>query len=195
MELDTEITTNLEEEPRLVSKKATYSLRVAFMAIMTALVTIVTFYMTIPITPTGGYFNVGEGIIYITAILFGPFIGAFAGGVGASMADLFLGFGNFAPITLVVKSIEGFVVGFVFRYLKKRNGSTLWKKTAAILLGIPILVLGYFIGEYYILGQGPVAYLEIPWNLIQGLGGLIIALPLIAALERITFLKDQDVFS
>ena len=145
----------------------------------------------------GGYFNIGEAIIYFAAILFGPYVGAFAGGVGAGMADFFLGYTNYAPITLVVKALEGFVVGYAFRYLRKFDSKPikLRSKTVAILLGVPVMVLGYLIAEYYILGYGPAAYLEIPWNLIQCGGGLIIALPLINIIEKTKILQNHNVFS
>ena len=196
MELDTEIATDFKEEPRVIpSKISSISLQVALMAIMTALVTIVTYYLPIPIPITGGFFNLGEGIIYTTAIMFGPFLGGFAGGVGAATADMLLGYGEFVPITLITKFLEGVVVGYVFRHLKKRTGSTLQNKIVAILLGTLIMVLGYLLGEYFILDMGPAAYGEIPFNLIQCGAGLIIALPLIAALEKTSFLQDQDVFS
>ena len=108
MELDTEIATDFKEEPRVIpSKISSISLQVALMAIMTALVTIVTYYLPIPIPITGGFFNLGEGIIYTTAIMFGPFLGGFAGGVGAATADMLLGYGEFVPITLITKFLEG----------------------------------------------------------------------------------------
>jgi uncharacterized membrane protein len=196
MGLDTGAATDFEEKPRVISSKvSSISLRVALTAIMTALVTIVTSYLPIPIPITGGIFNLGEGIIYTTAILFGPYLGGFAGGVGAATADMLLGYSEFAPITLVVKMFEGFVVGYAFRYLKKHTGSNMRNKIVAILLGIPVMVAGYWLGEFFILDMGPAAYGEVPFNLIQCGVGLIIALLLIAALEKITFLQDQDVFS
>jgi len=67
---------------------------------------------TISVPATSGYFNIGETIIYITAILFGPYVGAIAGGVGAAISDMLLA-PVFAPGTLVIKALEGAIVGFL----------------------------------------------------------------------------------
>nr|HOP09611.1 ECF transporter S component [Candidatus Methanofastidiosa archaeon] len=80
---------------------------IAIRASFTALVFIATAIIPpIPIAATGGYFNFGETAIYITAFLFGGITAGFAGGVGSALADLYLGFGSFAPITFVVKGVE-----------------------------------------------------------------------------------------
>jgi uncharacterized membrane protein len=84
---------------------------------MTALVALATMVFTMYIPTTSGFFNIGESMIYVTAIVFGPGIGAFAGGVGSAMADLLLGYSIYAPGTLVIKGLEGFVVGALYRRL------------------------------------------------------------------------------
>ncbi len=62
---------------------------------------------------TGGYFNLGESIIYLAAILHGPLVAALAGGIGASLADLSTGYGIFAPGTFIIKFIEGYLAGWL----------------------------------------------------------------------------------
>ncbi|MHA1694562.1 MAG: ECF transporter S component, partial [Candidatus Helarchaeota archaeon] len=61
---------------------------VTITAMMTALVAITTFAIQLYIPATSGYFNIGEIIIYTSAIIFGPIIGGISGGVGAAIADL-----------------------------------------------------------------------------------------------------------
>ena len=69
-------------------------------AIFAALVFVVTSQIPpIPIPATSGYFNIGETTIYIAALVFGPFVGALAGGIGSSLSDIYLGFALFAPGT------------------------------------------------------------------------------------------------
>lgn len=82
-------------------------------AVFTSLVCIATISFTVYVPSTRGYFNVGETMVYAAAILFGPFVGAFAGGVGSMLADIFLGYYYYAPATLVIKALEGFAVGFL----------------------------------------------------------------------------------
>ncbi len=82
-------------------------------AIFTAFVAAATSVFTIYIPATTGYFNVGEIMVYTSALLMGPYVGAFAGGVGSMISDLSVSAPYFAPGTLVIKGIEGFIVGYL----------------------------------------------------------------------------------
>jgi uncharacterized membrane protein len=107
----------------------------AVTAVFTALVCVVTMAFSIYVPATEGFFNVGESMVFLSALLFGPFVGAFAGGVGSALADLILGFPHYAPATLIIKACEGAIVGT----LKKRNlqlSSKLHWKLFTIILGI-----------------------------------------------------------
>ena len=91
------------------------ALKTAITAISTALVCVATMAFTIYVPATRGYFNLGETMVYTTAILFGPYVGAIAGGLGSALADLLLGYPFYAPATLVIKACEGFLVGWLTR--------------------------------------------------------------------------------
>jgi uncharacterized membrane protein len=86
---------------------------VAGATIFTAFVFAVTFSFSAT-TSTGGYFDVGEIMVYISALVMGPYVGAFAGGVGSMLSDALLA-PQFAPGTLVIKGAEGFIVGYLGR--------------------------------------------------------------------------------
>ncbi len=161
--------------------------KIAVAAIFTALVFIITSQVpAIPIPATGGYFNVGETTIYIAALLFGPFVGAFAGGVGASLADAYLGFGLFAPGTLVIKAFEGAITGFLNLKLRKYIKNTTVCATIAIVIGGLEMVIGYFLYEQIVVGYPLAAALaEIPLNLGQMAVGLVIAVPIMHAVLRV----------
>jgi uncharacterized membrane protein len=128
--------------------KTSLTLHSCIAAVFTALVCIATMSFTVYIPSTKGYFNIGEAMIYTAAILFGPLIGAFAGGVGSMLADILLGYYYYAPATLVVKAIEGFVVGFLSRKTRASAGTyTKFKLRAfttitGVLLGVLIISLG-----------------------------------------------------
>jgi len=163
------------------------TLKIAVAAIFTALVFIVTSQIpAIPIPATGGYFNIGETTIYIAALLFGPLVGAFAGGVGASLADAYLGFGIFAPGTLIIKGAEGAIVGFLNIKLRKYIKNTTACAVIAVVVGGLEMVTGYFIYEVLVVGY-PVAgaLAEVPLNIGQMVVGLIIAVPIIVAVQRV----------
>ncbi|MBC7121296.1 MAG: ECF transporter S component [Candidatus Methanosuratus sp.] len=82
-------------------------------AFSTALVAVATIAFTIYVPATRGYFNLGEAAVFLVALLGGARIGAFAGGVGSMLADVVLGFYLFAPATLVIKGLEGFLLGIL----------------------------------------------------------------------------------
>ncbi len=88
----------------------------ALTATFTALVFMSTAIFSFELVPTTGYFNFGESFVYISALIGGPIVGAIAGGFGSFLADAFLGYGDFAPATLVIKGLEGLVVGLLFRF-------------------------------------------------------------------------------
>jgi len=170
-------------------------LKLALTSVFTALVFVITSQIPpIPIPATGGYFNVGETTIYIAALLFGPFVGALSGGIGAALSDIYLGFAPFAPGTLAIKGIEGAIVGYLNIKLKKHIKNTTTRATIAITIGGLEMVAGYFLYEQFVIGL-PLGYAltEIPINLGQMLIGLIIAIPIMHAVMRFfPQLKNQQ---
>ena len=107
---------------------------IAVTAISTALVAITTMGFTIVIPETKGYFNLGEAMVYLVAFLFGPKIGAIAGGLGSMIADLILA-PIYAPATLAIKSIEGFLVGYLSKLKVKRKWGLLITAALAFAIG------------------------------------------------------------
>jgi uncharacterized membrane protein len=158
---------------------------VAAGSIFAALVAAITYLLPISIPATQGYFNFGETIIYSAALILGPFVGAFAGG-GAAIADLLVPFAAiYAPATLVIKAVEGFTVGFLNIKLKKKINLTL-SAIISVLIGGTIMIVGYF--AYQVLALGfPIgaALIELPFNIVQMLVGLIIAIPIMHAVFRV----------
>jgi len=155
---------------------------IAVAAIFAALVAVATLLFWIPIPATSGYFNLGETLIYIAALLFGPFVGAIAG-TGATIADALVA-AQYAPGTFTIKAIEGFLVGFLCKKLVHKTKSITLSATIAIIVGGFEMVLGYFLYETLILGS-TVAILEVPLNIVQMLIGLIIAVPIMHAVLRV----------
>ena len=86
---------------------------IATTAVFTAFVAAATSVFTVSIPSTSGYFNVGEIMVYTCALLMGPYVGAFAGGVGSMLSDISLGYPQYAPGTLLIKGLEGFIVGYL----------------------------------------------------------------------------------
>ena len=163
------------------------SIKITLAAVFAALVFVVTSQIPpIPIPATSGYFNVGETVIYVTALLFGPLVGTLAGGIGASLSDVYLGFGVFAPGTLIIKGAEGAIVGFLNQRLRKYIRNTTACAVVSVILGGLEMVLGYFLYEQFVLGYPFAAALaEVPFNMVQMLVGLIVAVPVMHAVLRV----------
>lgn len=117
--------------------------------IFTAFVCVATCVLKVDIPQTKGYFNIGDTMVYVTALLFGPYIGAIAGGVGSALADIILAAPWYAPGTLVIKAVEGFLVGYVSHKanpLEKRR--RLWS-VITVVVGIALALTLYEVGTLY----------------------------------------------
>lgn len=149
----------------------TNSKEIAASIVFAATVAATTLVVRIPIPGTGGYFNLGDTMVLTAALLFGWRVGAFAGGVGSALADL-IGFPLFAPLTLVVKGMEGSVAG------RLRSSESSGRNVLAVIVGAAIMVAGYFLGEALMPWYGGLAGAieEIPFNLGQAVSGIILSL-------------------
>jgi uncharacterized membrane protein len=161
--------------------------KIIAIAIFAALVFVVTSQIPpIPIPATSGYFNIGETTIYIASLIFGPLVGALAGGLGSALSDAFLGFGLFAPGTFFIKGGEGLIVGFLNITLRKRISNLTLCATISIVVGGLEMVAGYFLYEQFVIGYPfAVALAEVPFNIVQMLIGLIVAVPVMHAVFRV----------
>src|SRR4030043_11322 len=124
---------------------------VSICAIFATLTTIFTTVLFIPIPATGGYFNFGDAGVMIAGLLFGPWVGLFVGGIGSMLGDVILGYLPFAPLTLLAKGLEGFVVGLVADP-KNRLRRLEWRDFIGVGIGGAAMVLIYFIGELLFFG-------------------------------------------
>jgi len=156
-------------------------------AVFTALVFLSTYLFQIPIPATQGYFNLGDIMIFITALTFGSRVGGFAGGIGSALSDALAGFGTFAPFTLVIKGLEGYVAGLISRRSIQRR--TLMIAWAA---GSVVMVLGYFLAESFFIavffGSSEFTGIaaasgEVPFNILQVVGGGAVGIPVSIGLK------------
>ncbi len=146
------------------------SRNLAAMAIMGALTTVVTMF-ALPFAPTGGFFNLGDAIVMTTALIFGPIVGAVAGGVGSALADLLLGYSEFAPFTLLIKGLEGLLIGII---AGGKGKTSLARLAVAWVVGGVVIVGGYWVAEAFFLGLGvTAANAEIIINIPQAIGSII----------------------
>ena len=158
------------------NKKQKAAIQISLMAVMSALVTVGTYIVQIP-NGMGGYFNVGDVMIFVAALTFNPLIGGVAGGLGSSLADLLLGYPVFALPTLVIKGLEGLLASLI------TNKKNVYRDVLAVVVAGTEMVIGYFIVEFYLWGLGG-ALAEIPANIAQIAVGGIIGIPIALVLRR-----------
>lgn len=156
-------------------------------ALFAALACVATMSIRIPTPGTGGYIHPGDAIVILSGVILGPVWGLLAAGIGSAMADLLGGYFIYVPITFAVKGLIAFIAGMIYHRLGKTSKT---QYTAVILGGVADIILvsgGYFLCEIPLYGVSAAAA-SIPANLIQGLGGLIIAFvlyPLLLAVPDI----------
>lgn len=150
-------------------------------ALFTALTVVATMVIRIP-SPMGGYVNLGDTLVLLSAWVLGPVWGMAAGGIGSMLADL-LGYPPYAAATLVIKALMALIAGGIFRAMGS-TGRTLAARLVGALAAEVLMVLGYFAFEGVFLGLGWSAVLNIPANLVQGVVCLVAGVALAQVLER-----------
>jgi uncharacterized membrane protein len=156
-------------------KKQKAVIQLSLIAVMSALVTIGTLIVRIP-NPMGGYFNVGDVMIFVTALTFNPFIGGFAGGLGSAIADM-IGFPVFALPTLIIKGLEGLLASLIS---DKRK---IYRDILAVAVAGTEMIIGYFLVEFYLWGIGG-ALAEVPANIAQIVIGGVMGIPIALIMRK-----------
>lgn len=155
--------------------------KIVLTSIFIALVYVATLMIQIPIPGTNGYINIGDSFILLSGYFFGPVTGLIAGGLGSALTDLSTGYGIWAPFTLIIKGIIGFLMG----YFKKKKTSILF---IAVLAEI-WMVFAYFIAGSILTGSFAVSLSSVPPNAIQGVIGIVLFVILKEALVKMGFEK------
>lgn len=158
--------------------------KVVLKGLLIALVCIATMTIQIPMPGTNGYINIGDSVIFISSILFGPVAGMIAGGIGSALADILSGYAHWAIFTLIIKGLEGYLVGVIIR-----NHATVLKSVFATALGTIVMVLGYFAAGIILKGSIVISAASIPANLIQGIVSMAISIPLAYSLSKVRYVK------
>ncbi|MBT1160958.1 MULTISPECIES: ECF transporter S component [Bifidobacterium] len=149
---------------------------IPLIAVMTAVTTVVTMFVQIP-TPTRGYLNLSDTMIFFSAYAFGPWIGGIIGGLGPALSDLINGYPQWAIFTFVIDGVQALIVGLLLKEFKPLN-----------VIGVSVLagvwkVFGYFIAGGILSGWGP-ALGEVLGNSFQMGVGLIVGLALFSAVRK-----------
>ena len=145
-------------------------------AIFIAFIYVATLMIQIPIPGTNGYVNIGDSFILLAGLYLGPIGGLVAGGMGSALTDLTTGYAIWAPFTLVIKGLMGYLMG---SFVNKKLNRILTVGLIEIFM-----VLGYFIAGTILTGNSLVALASVPANTIQGILGIVLYFILDKALEK-----------
>jgi uncharacterized membrane protein len=161
----------------MMQRKSLDPRTLAVTAVMAAIV-FATTMIQLTLTPDGGYIHLGEAGILFSAFTFGPWVGAVVGGVGTALADLTLGFPQWAIFSLIIHGIQGWVAGWVSERVPGLAGLVL----AAILGGV-IVVAGYLPAGMILEGTG-LALFSVPFNALQVFIGGVVSISLFYLVRR-----------
>ncbi|MBP8989310.1 MAG: ECF transporter S component [Clostridia bacterium] len=151
---------------------------ITYGGILSAVILLSTYIIKFPIPGGYGYVNFGDGAIFATSIVLGPFA-AICAAIGSVLADLLAGFPHYMIPTLIIKGLMGFISGTVFS--KKPDLKWGWQ---LLLFAVceAIMVGGYFVAEIIMYGLAAASG-SLIFNTLQGLAGIATGLA-IAPLAR-----------
>ena len=153
-----------------------------YASLFAALVFVATMIISIP-TLTGGYVNIGDGLVLLCGWILGPFWGALAAGIGSMLADL-VGFPVYAIPTLIIKALMPLLAFYIAKLVKplfrKRFVSYIVGGAVAELL----MITGYFVFEATFMGFGWGALASVLPNVMQGIVGVTVATVLMTLFDR-----------
>lgn len=158
--------------------------KLTLIAMFIALTALATMVIQIPIPATKGYLNIGDTLLICAGLLLGKTVGGIVGGIGSALADILSGYAFYAPITLVVKGLEGYVAGAL------NEKTNLPPIVSAIVAGF-IMALGYFLAEGIILYNFPTALASFVPNILQGIAGAVLATILYPILQKAPILMKE----
>jgi uncharacterized membrane protein len=151
---------------------------IALISVFIAGVTLLTMGSSINIFQ--GYLNFGDVLVMGMGFVLGlPY--ALLGGVGAALADLLLGYGQYAIFTLIIKGIEAGIIAYIAVKLGKAQ---LW----VYLLAGTWMAVGYGLTDVLLTGELTIFIASFSYNIVQGIvcGGLAFALqPVLIRLKKI----------
>ncbi len=153
-------------------------------ALFTALTCVATMIIHIPTIGTGGYVNVGDSIVLLSAWMLGGPYGALAAGLGSGLADFLSGYPIYTPGTFVIKFLMCLIAYFVFLKLNKISTNKVAVFAIGGIIAETVMVVGYLLYEGIVIGYGLAAVSSVPSNIIQGCVNIIIGYAVMQAMSK-----------
>ena len=147
-------------------------------AISAALVFVMTYVFKIP--APSGYTHLGDCMIFISVLLLGTRRGAFAGGIGAALADGLGGYTHYILPTFFIKAIMAIIMGtFTYKIFKGKK----WGWFVGAVIGGSVQVFLYTVIKIPMYDL-TYALSRLPGNIAQTATGIAVASVIIAVLNE-----------
>jgi len=164
-----------------VANKNNRILQLSLGGMLAALIFVATSFFKLPVSITQGYIHLGDGFILLGAALLGNPTAIIAAALGSALADLLGGYTMYILPTFLIKGAVAVVA--VAAFAKERP---LWVRIAGMIVAEAVMVLGYFLIEWLVLGYGLAAAAGAVFpNIVQGLSGVIIGAALLPLMKRV----------
>ena len=162
--------TNAKENIAAMNHSAILSMVITAICITLTYIFTAFINIRLPIAANGGLVHLGNVALFISAILFGKKTGALAGGIGMGLFDLLSGWTAWAPFTLIIVGIMGFIMGWMTEHKK-----TYPRIILAMIMVSAIKIVGYYLAEVILYGNWVAPITSVPGNLVQmGVGSVIV---------------------
>ena len=158
--------------------------KITLTGVFSAMIFVLT--MFVKVTVPSGYVHFGDALIYVCAVLLGSPWAMIAGALGEGLADVAGGFAMYAPATVIIKVI----IAFLFSLCKNENKLLTVKSGIMTLPAALVTVGGYFAADMII--DKSYAFVDIPGNIIQGVGSAVIFIVIAAMLDKAKIIKKVD---
>lgn len=167
--------------------KSNITLGLAITALLIALIFIGTYAIQVPMPfSQGGLIHAGDLVFFTVCLLFRPKRSSIAGAFGMGLFDLLSPYAIWAPFTFVIRLIMGFAISSV-----AGQGDKISRNLLALLVGLPILIGGYYAAEAILYGNWIAPVKSITGNFSQWLIGAAGSIPLSRILYNIPALKNM----
>lgn len=114
------------------------------------------------------YFHLGETVMITSAVFLGKRGGGFVGGISGAIADILLGSALWAPFSLVIHGLKGWIIGTL------ADGHGGKRDLLAMLAGISVMIIGYTLTAGLLYGAA-IMPVEFIGDLMQGGVGVVMA--------------------
>ena len=158
-------------------------------SLMSAIIFVAAYMIHIP--TAGGVVHLGDSMVFVAAVILGKKRGAYASAIGMALFDILSGYAIWAPFSFIIKGAMAYIAGVI---LDRNKYEGVRGQLPAFLAASIFMVPAYYFAQVIIASLltgellWSVAFIyalkDVPTNIFQVGVGIVIALPLLKALEK-----------